>query len=58
MPQYDVQFADANGRIGSQRLEAASERAAVAQVESAGKTPICVTPAAVGKGRASGAAPM
>lgn len=56
MPQYEVQFADANGRIGIQRLEAVSERAAVAQLESAGKTPISVTPAAADKQRVSSGA--
>ncbi|QDV90416.1 Type II secretion system protein F [Phycisphaerae bacterium RAS2] len=53
MPQYEVRFADASGRIATQRLEAASERAVVSQLESAGKTPISVTAAAAGKQRAS-----
>lgn len=48
MAKYTVQFATAEGRIGTEIVEAASERAAAAQLESAGRTPITVRAGARG----------
>ena len=42
MAKYVVQFACSDGRMGSETVEAASERAAAAQLESSGKTPVTI----------------
>jgi MSHA biogenesis protein MshG len=42
MPTFVVQFANPNGRMGTQTVEAASEAAAIARVEAGGLTPISV----------------
>lgn len=42
MAKFAVQFASPDGKIGTETVVAVSERAAAAQLESAGKTPITV----------------
>ncbi len=42
MPEFVVQFARPDGKIGRESVEAGSEQAAAAQVESSGRTPISV----------------
>lgn len=42
MARYAVQFATPEGRMGNEIVEAPSERAAAAQIESTGRTPITV----------------
>lgn len=54
MPKYLVQYAEMSGKTGSHVVEAKSERAALVQVESAGRTPISVRPAEVGRIRTPG----
>ena len=54
MLKYLVQYAEMSGKTGSQVVEAKSERAALVQVESAGRTPISVRPAEAGRTRTSG----
>ncbi|RIK68835.1 MAG: hypothetical protein DCC65_01495 [Planctomycetota bacterium] len=49
MPRFIVQFADATGKLGSQVLEAPSERAAIARLESGGKTPVSVKVESAGR---------
>jgi len=46
VPKYVVQFAEPTGRMGRKTIEAATERAAVAQIDSRGFTPISIKPAA------------
>lgn len=40
MPRFVVQFATPTGKMGEEGIEAASRRAAVAQIERSGRTPI------------------
>lgn len=42
MPKFIVQFASPNGKVGRETLDALSERAALAQIEGSGRTPISV----------------
>lgn len=49
MPKYLVQFAEPSGKTGSNVIDAKNERAALVQVESAGRTPISVRPAETGR---------
>jgi|ERR1043166_554739 MSHA biogenesis protein MshG len=48
MPTFSVQFAAIDGSVKSQTLEANSERAALAQIEAGGFTPISVKAAQTG----------
>src|SRR2546427_1361828 len=59
MAKYAVQFALPSGRMGTETIEAASERAAAARLESEGRTPITVRPvaAAPAGGSAAGRTP-
>jgi type II secretory pathway component PulF len=45
VPKFNVQFADPSGKLGGEIVEAKSGRAALAQIESRGETPISVEPA-------------
>ncbi|MFQ5424443.1 MAG: type II secretion system F family protein [Phycisphaerae bacterium] len=42
MAKYTVQFASPDGKVGTETLEAGSERAAAAKIEADGRTPITV----------------
>jgi MSHA biogenesis protein MshG len=57
MPKYAVQFADPGGKVATKQLEAASERAAIVQIESSGCTPISVQLAAPAAPNRSAARP-
>ncbi len=46
MPKFVVQFAMPNGKMGREVLDAGTERAAIAQIEGSGRTPISVQLAA------------
>ncbi|HVP11492.1 MAG TPA: type II secretion system F family protein [Phycisphaerae bacterium] len=56
MGKFTVQFADSAGRIDARTIEASSERAAVAQVETDGYTPISVRAAGLVSGKKTGEA--
>lgn len=57
MPKYLVQFANADGKMGRESIEALNERAALAQIEGAGYTPVSVELAADDERLRGGAAP-
>ncbi len=42
MAKYTIQFASPDGKVGTETLEAGSERAAAARIEADGRTPITV----------------
>ncbi len=56
MPKFVIQYADPKGKMGTQTVEANSERAAVAQIESSGKTPVSVKISGGGEAKAGGGA--
>jgi MSHA biogenesis protein MshG len=52
--KFSVQFANSSGRIETRAIEAASERAALAQIEAGGGTPISVHSAGAVSGKTGG----
>lgn len=48
MPKFSVQYAGADGRINSEEMDAASERAVLARLEAGGFTPISVKSGSAG----------
>ncbi len=53
MPTFHVEFATSNGKRVKETFDAANERAVFSKIESRGGTPIRVTPAKAGAGKAS-----
>lgn len=57
MPKYLVQYADASGAMADEMIEAGTERAALAQTEAHGYTPVSVRAMTSDKDRAKSATP-
>ena len=55
MAKFVVKYCDAKGKIKNDLVEAKSERAAIAQLEASGKTPISIKAATEAKRKESGA---
>ena len=55
MAKFVVQYCDAKGKIKNDLVESKSERAAIAQLEAAGKTPISIKATTEAKRKESGA---